>query len=338
MEHIRVLLIEDNPDDAFLIKRMLLDEKEISFGVELEDRLSKGIGRLDEGFDVILLNLMLPDSKGVNTFYSMEKNAPQTPIIIITDRPGEGLAMRAVRSGAQDYMIKGQIVGSCLIHSLRFAIAQHQGRMQAFTHQELRAFDGKRGPSYVAYKGKVYDASGSTLWANGEHSRTHFSGHDLTDELAEAPHGEEVLARLTVAGELVREKSLAEKMLSTTEAHRPHPIFVHFPIAYSTAASLFVLLYVFSGYLLFEKISFYMLILDTISMPFAALSGLFSWKFTYHGESSRIFTAKIILSCVMALTVGAAFLWRYYNPTLLTAVTGPNYIFMFLVLILTPLV
>jgi predicted heme/steroid binding protein len=74
--------------------------------------------------------------------------------------------------------------------------------MKQFTLEELKQFDGKDGrPLYVAYKGKVYDVSQSGLWESGLHFE-HLAGKDLTQEFKDAPHGEEVLERVQVVGEL----------------------------------------------------------------------------------------------------------------------------------------
>lgn len=74
---------------------------------------------------------------------------------------------------------------------------------RTFTRDELKAFNGSDGkPIYAAYKGKVYDVSTSPLWTEGQHF-DHFAGADLTDELSDAPHGEEVFENFLVIGELV---------------------------------------------------------------------------------------------------------------------------------------
>ena len=74
---------------------------------------------------------------------------------------------------------------------------------RTFTRDELKAFDGTGGkPIYAAYKGKVYDVSTSPLWTEGQHFE-HLAGADLTDELADPPHGEEVFESFLVVGELV---------------------------------------------------------------------------------------------------------------------------------------
>lgn len=338
MEQIRVLLIEDNPGDALITKEMLAGNGGAFFDVAWEDSLSKGLKRITEGFDLVLLDLMLPDSKGLNTFLKLQQQAPQMPIIITTGLADESLAIRAVRSGAQDYFVKGYIDGDCLVHTMRYAIARKLGNPKVFTHEELKAFDGKEGrQSYVAFKGKVYDASDSTLWKNGSHGQVHVAGHDLTDELAEAPHGEEVFLRLPVVGEVAMPESFKQKLLSKAEALHFHSMLVHFPIAYSITAALFLILYLYSGERTAETASYYMLVLGSLSTPFAGITGLFSWKTTYHGEASRIFVVKKYLTALMVIIIWIACLWRTFTPELMTAAQGPDYLYMLLVMSLTPI-
>lgn len=76
--------------------------------------------------------------------------------------------------------------------------------MKRFGRTELARYDGKNGgPAYIAYKGKVYDASNSFQWRNGRHQVLHSAGEDLTDSIDQAPHGEDLLERLPVIGILL---------------------------------------------------------------------------------------------------------------------------------------
>jgi predicted heme/steroid binding protein len=76
--------------------------------------------------------------------------------------------------------------------------------VRTFTREELRKYTGQDGgPVYFAYRGKVYDASASWQWRGGTHQVVHSAGQDLTETLADAPHGEDLLARLPVVGLLV---------------------------------------------------------------------------------------------------------------------------------------
>jgi predicted heme/steroid binding protein len=75
--------------------------------------------------------------------------------------------------------------------------------MQTFTKEELAKYNGKNGkPVYVAYKGKVYDVTTSTLWDSGEHQGLHIAGVDMTKDLFDAPHEVDVLERFPVVGTL----------------------------------------------------------------------------------------------------------------------------------------
>lgn len=75
--------------------------------------------------------------------------------------------------------------------------------MKSFSKEELARYNGKNGaPGYIAYKGKVYDASNSFQWKNGRHQVVHNAGDDLTDALEQAPHGADMLERLPMVGTL----------------------------------------------------------------------------------------------------------------------------------------
>ena len=78
--------------------------------------------------------------------------------------------------------------------------------MMTFTTKELSRYNGKNGaPTYVAYRGKVYDVSSSPLWRNGRHQVLHYAGRDLTESLEQAPHGVEMLERFPVVGMICEE-------------------------------------------------------------------------------------------------------------------------------------
>ena len=339
MERIKVLLIEDNPPDAVFIEEMLAEAKDFSFDVEWKERLSIGLERLaKKGVDVVLLDLNLPDSKGFNTFTKTLAQAPEIPIIILTGLDDETLAIRAVRTGAQDYLIKKHVDSSLLVRTIRYAIARRMGGERRFTIEELKEYDGKEGkPAYAVLKGKVYDVSSSPLWKNGIHAGKHSAGVDLTESMLSAPHSEEILLKFRIVGELGKEKSLGQKLLLKLETLHPHPILVHFPIAYSIGVSLLSLLYVFTGKIPFEIGSYYMLFLGFLSTPFAGLSGFFSWKVTYEGKMTKIFARKIIFTVALTAVITTCFVWRTLNPDVLVP-TGLNYVYLTLVLSLVPIV
>jgi len=124
---IRVLLIEDNPGDAHLIRILLEEVENAAFEVERADRLSSGLERLARGgIDVILLDLSLPESQGLPTLLKTKEKAPSLPIIVFTGLDDESIAVQAVHEGAQDYLVKGHVTSADLSRAIRYAIERKQ--------------------------------------------------------------------------------------------------------------------------------------------------------------------------------------------------------------------
>jgi len=122
-KRIKVLLIEDNPGDVRLIREMLSEDSRNVFEIVHSDQLSKGLECLKgDGIDVILLDLGLPDSQGIDTLYAVLFNNNKIPIIVQTGLSDEELAIEAVKAGAQDYLIKRHINSYLLSRSIRYAI------------------------------------------------------------------------------------------------------------------------------------------------------------------------------------------------------------------------
>jgi len=122
---IRVLLVEDNSDDAELIQVLLGKAADADFAITHEDRLGKGLARLKQDrFDVVLLDFSLPDSFGLDTFLSIHQTAPKVPVIVLTSLDDDELAAHAVREGAQDYLVKREVDTRLLVRSIRYAIAR----------------------------------------------------------------------------------------------------------------------------------------------------------------------------------------------------------------------
>ena len=131
------LLIEDNPGDARLIELMLAGAVAGLFQVEQVDRLDKGLDRLAQGgIDIVLADLSLPDSHGLNTFTRLHARAPQVPIIVLSGLNDTTVAVGAVHEGAQDFLVKGQVDGQLLARSIRYAIERK--RMSEQLHQYAR--------------------------------------------------------------------------------------------------------------------------------------------------------------------------------------------------------
>lgn len=119
-------MIEDNPGDARLTQEMLKDIEECNFDVLHALRLDEGLKYLiTNEFDLILLDLCLPDSKGIDTFDIMSYNAPDLPIIVLSGLEDEMFAVSAVGKGAEDYLIKSEVDSQSLFNSIKHSL-EHQ--------------------------------------------------------------------------------------------------------------------------------------------------------------------------------------------------------------------
>ncbi len=137
-KYIKVLLIEDNPGDARLISEMLAEARGVNFDLECTNRLSPGLKRIGAGgIDVILSDLSLPDSQGLDTFAEVNAQAPSLPIIVLSGLDDEELAVKAVQEGAQDYLVKGQVDSSLLVRSIRYAIERKVTQEQLIQSEKL---------------------------------------------------------------------------------------------------------------------------------------------------------------------------------------------------------
>ena len=122
LEDVRILLVEDNPIDARLLREMVRDASGGRFHLEQAGRLDEALDLLSrQQFDVALLDLSLPDARGLDTVTSVHAHAPKVPIVVLTSLDDEAIGVRAVRAGAQDYLIKGRVGGDLLVRSVRYA-------------------------------------------------------------------------------------------------------------------------------------------------------------------------------------------------------------------------
>jgi signal transduction histidine kinase len=141
---IRTLLIEDNHGDARLIELMLAETGDSVFQLTWVDKLALGLARLPENaFDIILLDLSLPDSTGLKTYTAIHEKAQQIPIILLTGLSDQLAALEAVQMGAQDYLIKGQITGNHLRCAMMYAIERLK-LMTASVEKEKMIFQVER--------------------------------------------------------------------------------------------------------------------------------------------------------------------------------------------------
>ncbi len=190
---ITALLIEDNPDDALLIQRYLKASGKVNYTVIRAETLAEGLASLQRvQFNVILLDLLLPDGPmGLTTFETVYARASDIPIIVLTGRDDDELAVQAVQKGAQDYLVKGLVTGPMLGRAIRYAIERKKLLIQLeHSAKEIKKLRGFL-PICSNCK-KIRDDKG--YWMQVEvyissHSETEFS-HGICPECAQQlyPH------------------------------------------------------------------------------------------------------------------------------------------------------
>jgi sigma-B regulation protein RsbU (phosphoserine phosphatase) len=128
-EALTILLIEDSPTDRLLVRATLDASRLDRFAVIEEDHLEDGISRAgSEPFDVVLLDLTLPDSRGIETFYRAHAAMPDVPVVVLSGLADEEIAMNAVQHGAQDYLLKSFAMKDLLPRAIRYAVERHRSR------------------------------------------------------------------------------------------------------------------------------------------------------------------------------------------------------------------
>ena len=124
---LRILLVEDNPGDAGLIEEILSKDDAKGFSIHCATRLNAALAQVKaEAFDVILLDLGLPDSEGLDSLLTMKKGAANLPIVVLTGNQDERTGLAAIQHGAQDFVVKGRDLGAFLCRVLRYAVERHQ--------------------------------------------------------------------------------------------------------------------------------------------------------------------------------------------------------------------
>ena len=139
---ISVLLIEDDPVSVRLLRTLLESATQIRFELTHADRLSPALEHLCAGgVDVVLLDLLLPDSAGLETLLRVRAKAPGVPVVILTELDDEDVAVEAVQRGARDYLIKGELSGTLLVRAIRDAVERQRllREVDRLREQQLQA-------------------------------------------------------------------------------------------------------------------------------------------------------------------------------------------------------
>lgn len=214
---IRVLLVEDSPTDVLLLREALVRSSEVSFQIVHVEFLRAALDHLTrtedsaspESADVVLLDLGLPDSDGLETFLILQRHAPALPVVVLTGLADETLGIRAVQEGAQDYLVKGQVEGRMLVRAVRYAIErrhaeetvrQYAERLEHLSRKLLEAQEAERR----RLARELHDEIGQVLTAvkiNVQAIRPHVSPEGL-------PRVEESIEVVNRAIQQVRDLSL----------------------------------------------------------------------------------------------------------------------------------
>jgi PAS domain S-box-containing protein len=128
---VRILLVEDNPADERLFRETCRDCPGLVVDVAWEQSMAAAIGRLAAGvFDVVVLDLELPDCTGLETLRAVLKAAPSVPVVVLTGLRDDAMTVEALREGAQDYLLKGELGPALCCRTLRYAIERKRAEAQ----------------------------------------------------------------------------------------------------------------------------------------------------------------------------------------------------------------
>jgi signal transduction histidine kinase/CheY-like chemotaxis protein len=162
---IRVLLVEDNPGDARLIKEMLAEAEGQDFSLEWVTRLADGLEHMSrDQVDVVLLDLELPDSRGLDTFLKAQQQAPQVPFVVLTGLADETLALTALRQGAQDYLFKDETYPNLILRAIRYATERKRAELSLEAERKKLYAVLHSLPAFVHLKGEDLSIKFANRW------------------------------------------------------------------------------------------------------------------------------------------------------------------------------
>ncbi len=151
---IKILYVEDDMDHAVLIRELLEEIKNVHYKLTHVQRIDEALLEIDnEDYDIVLLDLSLPDEQGVNTVARVCEQAPDIPVVVISGTDDETMAIKALQKGADEYLVKGKVKNHSLSRILRYAIMRHKGRVEL---QSLSLVDDLTG---------LYNRKGFMLFA-----------------------------------------------------------------------------------------------------------------------------------------------------------------------------
>lgn len=212
-----VLLIEDDPGDALLIKEML-EQQECKANLVTVERLSEGMHYLQQNkCDVVLLDMNLPDSSGLPTMTRLLDAAPNVPIIVLTGLSDESFGTDAVKSGAQDYLIKGDIDGRILKRAMFYAVERK--KLEITLKQTRDLFERQARIDYLT---GIYNRLMFSELLEAEMQRARRYGSDLSLVMFDLDHFKMINDTYS---HTMGDHVLKEVGLIVSESIRAHDIF-----------------------------------------------------------------------------------------------------------------
>ncbi len=209
-EPIKVLLVEDNPENIRLIREMLKEAKPALAALEDAPSLLTAVERLAKGgIDAVLLDLGLPDSQGISTFVELNHQFPGTPTVVLTGLTDEKLGLQAVREGAQDYLVIGKVNGEWICRAVLYAVERmHVKAALERSEQQYRLLFERNlaGVYRTAMDRRITDCNEAFVKVFGFASREEVLAHPVQEFYFDPREPEAITARIR-----------AEKTLSNLE-------------------------------------------------------------------------------------------------------------------------
>jgi PAS domain S-box-containing protein len=191
-KQIKVLMIEDNPGDILLIREMFKEVDISLFDLETASCLKAGLEKIKKTlYDVILLDLGLPDSRGLETFIKVNVQKQEVPIIVLTGLADETLALDAIKRGAQDYLVKEQLNTSRLATSISYAIERKKTERRLVKSEQWFRMLIETSPEVVTatdLEGRITYVSPRTLELHGFKSSEELIGKNALELISPEDH------------------------------------------------------------------------------------------------------------------------------------------------------
>ena len=182
-----ILIIEDNPADTRFVKEALAEGNVGAYDLQYADSISDGLKKIsEEDFYIVLLDLSLPDSTGLETITSISEKNKDIPLIVFTGTADLKVAIRALDIGAQDYLVKGQFDGAALSRSIRYAIERKkiEVELKKSESQYRSLFEDSIDGIYITTRGGKYvDVNTALVKMLGYKSKDELMSIDIKNEL-----------------------------------------------------------------------------------------------------------------------------------------------------------